>query len=40
LAHGRDDDPVREFEIGEPDRREQSTGHVARVGWEGGAGRA
>src|SRR5262249_15815998 len=28
LAHGRDDDPVRELEIGEPDRREQSAGHV------------
>jgi hypothetical protein len=32
LAHGRDDDPVRKFEIGEPDRGEQSTGHVTRVG--------
>ena len=30
LAHGRDDDPVRELEVGEPDRGEQSTGHVTR----------
>jgi hypothetical protein len=35
LAHGRDDDPVRELEIGEPDRREQSTCHVTRGWWEG-----
>ena len=33
LAHGRDDDPVRELEIGEPDRRKQGTGHVTRVDW-------
>ena len=31
LAHGRDDDPVRELEIGEPDRRKQGTGHVTRI---------
>ena len=35
LAHGRDDDPVREFEIGKPDRRKQGTGHGTRI-WMGG----
>ena len=31
LAHRRDNDPVRELEIGEPDRRKQGTGHVTRI---------
>src|SRR5215510_6517342 len=30
LAHGRDDDAVREFEIGELNGRKQGTGHVTR----------
>ena len=38
LAHRRDDDPVREFEIGKPDRRKQGTGHGTRIiGWRGQA---
>ena len=39
LAHGRDDDAVRELEIGEPDRRKQGTGHVTRVELEEGSQR-
>src|SRR6266516_935287 len=35
LAHRRDDDAVREFEIGEPDGREQGTGHVTRLDTKG-----
>ena len=35
LAHRRDHDAVREFETGEPDRREQGTWHVTQGGWRG-----
>ena len=35
LAHGRDDDPVRELEIGKSNRRKQGTGHGTRI-MEGG----
>src|SRR5262249_24574079 len=36
LAHRRDHDAVREFEIGELDGRKQGTGHVTRVDLEAG----
>ena len=32
LAHGRNDDAVRELEIGEPNGRKQCAGHVMSIG--------